>query len=254
MRNSLSDTQRRDAFGAQRAPPLAPRKHVYDNSKVGTFFVAGNYKYGFAFMKSIFVSNICLWKPNPQDLSAAPKLEFTEPVFRRRLSQLSKMTIQVVHDFFQAGIDRSTKIVFSSMRGEIAREYKINETLIKDGEILPASFSLSTFNAPIALATIAENLRGGYSAVYPSQGNFSDALLAACAAVLCGREKQVAFVYAEELVPECYAEIFRGENSPLAFAALLSASSQNSDLDVQFNLENLPKTPQEFLSYGRKPD
>lgn len=203
-------------------------------------------------MQKIFVSNICSWKPDEKDLSAAPKLEFTDAVFRRRLSNLSKMTIQVVHDFFQNGIDRGTKIVFSSKRGEITREFKINKTLIQDGEILPASFSLSTFNAPIALATIAENLRGGYSAIYPSQGNFSDAILAACAPILCSRETQVAFVYAEEFVPDFYEGVFREKNSPLAFAALLSASSQKSNFGVQFDLENLPKTPQEFLEIYRK--
>ncbi len=203
-------------------------------------------------MQKIFISNIYSWMPDEQNLSAAPKLEFTDAVFRRRLSNLSKMTIQVVHDFFQNGIDRGIKIIFSSKRGEIAREFKINKTLIQDGEILPASFSLSTFNAPIALATIAENLRGGYSAIYPSQGKFSDAVLAACAPILCGRETQVAFVYAEEFVPDFYEGIFREKNSPLAFAALLSATSQKSNCDVQFCLENLPKTPQEFLEFYRK--
>ncbi len=203
-------------------------------------------------MQKIFVSNICSWMPPNENLSATPKLEFTDAIFRRRLSDLSKMTIQVVHDFFQTGIDRGIKIIFSSKRGEIAREFKINKTLIQDGEILPASFSLSVFNAPIALATIAENLRGGYSAIYPSQGKFSDAILAAVAPILCGREKQIAFVYAEEFVPEFYEGIFHEENYPLAFAALLSDSSQNANLDVQFNLENLPKTPQEFLEFYRK--
>lgn len=203
-------------------------------------------------MQKIFVSNICSWMPPNENLSATPKLEFTDAIFRRRLSDLSKMTIQVVHDFFQTGIDRGIKIIFSSKRGEIAREFKINKTLIQDGEILPASFSLSVFNAPIALATIAENLRGGYSAIYPSQGKFSDAILAAVAPILCGREKQIAFVYAEEFVPEFYEGIFHYENYPLAFAALLSDSSQNANLDVQFNLENLPKTPQEFLEFYRK--
>lgn len=203
-------------------------------------------------MQKIFVSNICSWMPPNENLSATPKLEFTDAIFRRRLSDLSKMTIQVVHDFFQTGIDRGIKIIFSSKRGEIAREFKINKTLIQDGEILPASFSLSVFNAPIALATIAENLRGGYSTIYPSQGKFSDAILAAVAPILCGREKQIAFVYAEEFVPEFYEGIFHEENYPLAFAALLSDSSQNANLDVQFNLENLPKTPQEFLEFYRK--
>ena len=59
--------------------------------------------------------------------SSAPKLEFTPALFRRRLSQLSKMTIQVIHDSLLLGKDESgreifedLKIFFTSFRGEYA--------------------------------------------------------------------------------------------------------------------------------------
>ncbi len=89
----------------------------------------------------MFVSKLCVWEPPADDLSAAPKLEWTEPIFRRRLSQLTKMTVQVVHDLFSDGtLEKNTKLVFLSFRGELEREFKVNKTLIEEESILPAAF------------------------------------------------------------------------------------------------------------------
>jgi len=76
----------------------------------------------------------------------SPDIGFTDPMFRRRLSQISKMTIRVVHDLLPAG--ENAKILFVSFRGELSRQYQINRMLIEDNAILPAAFSLSVFNAP----------------------------------------------------------------------------------------------------------
>lgn len=267
--------------------------------------------------KSLYINALCSWRPPADDLSAAPKLEWTEPNFRRRLSQLTKMTVQVVHDLLaecgaglagkkeppvilsgsekSAGAEaldkqaastgaisdaadknaaalKNTKLVFASMRGELEREFKINKTLIQDGEILPAPFSLSTFNAAIAQATIALGLKGGYSAVYPSHAPaataaaFRECILAAAAPILCGEETEIIFVYADENIPDYYKAAFfpndsRGktesekdggvqrqqdvQNNPLAFAALLS--SQKAADSVELNLKNLPENPEDFL-------
>ena len=96
-----------------------------------------------------------------QNSCDVPKLEFTTPVFRRRLSQISKMTIQVVHALTEKIECKNLKQVFVSTRGEINRELQINSQLINDKEILPAAFSLSVFNAPVALATLACKLTAG---------------------------------------------------------------------------------------------
>ena len=208
---------------------------------------------------NLFVNKICAWAPGIEgeqdwkDWAAgkkqillertAPALEFT---FRRRLSQISKMTVQVIHDLFaQSGTDRRTKVVFISRRGEIEREFKVNKTLIEDNEILPASFSLSTFNTPIALASIAEKLTGGYSAIYPSKGDFKQGFLAASAPVLSGAEKQIALVYADELVPDAYQGFLPEENIPLAFAMIISLQKENSS--VMIDDRKISESPVIFL-------
>ncbi|MCR5046113.1 MAG: beta-ketoacyl synthase chain length factor [Treponema sp.] len=194
----------------------------------------------------MFVNGLRFWQAPEDDLSASPKLEWTEPIFRRRLSQLTKMTVQATHDLFEDfAIDKNTKLVFVSFRGELEREFKVNKTLIQEDSILPAAFSLSVFNAPIAQATIALGLKGGYNAVFPSQGNFKDGILAAAAPILSGQEEEIVLIYADENIPDYYKEFFNGQNCPLAFAALLS--SQKTDNSVEFNLQDIPRSPREFI-------
>lgn len=195
----------------------------------------------------MFVSKLCVWEPPADDLSAAPKLEWTEPIFRRRLSQLTKMTVQVVHDLFSDGtLDKNTKLVFLSFRGELEREFKVNKTLIQEESILPAAFSLSVFNAAIAQATIALGLKGGYTCVFPSGADFASGVLSAAAPVLAqGGDAKIVLVYADENVPDYYKDFLKGPNEPLAFAALLS--SQKTDNSVELDLEKIPRSPQEFV-------
>ncbi|MBQ3687852.1 MAG: beta-ketoacyl synthase chain length factor [Treponema sp.] len=162
--------------------------------------------------------------------AALPPLSFTAPLFRRRLSQLSRMTVQVVHDALElagpgAGPGAaSLKQSFVSFRGELARQLSINRTLITEQDVLPASFSLSVFNTPMALASMACGLTGGYSVLFPPADAFCDGFCAACAPLLCGEEDRLLFVYADEAVPAEYAAFCPDDADPLAFACILSAS------------------------------
>jgi hypothetical protein len=190
-----------------------------------------------------------------------PALEFTDPLFRRRLSQISRMTIQVLHDILPIG--EETKIVFVSFRGEITQQFKINRMLIEEGDLTPAAFSLSVFNTPPALASIALNLSAGYSAVYPAatpQGaagvsagdrRFVTGFLAAAAPVLCGSAAEIVLAYADELCPPEYDALCPPDNEPFAFAAVLSPDDGGIPLEIP--QQNRPKppldSPRGFLKY-----
>ena len=103
--------------------------------------------------------------------------------------------------------------------------------LIEDNDILPAAFSLSVFNAPAALVSIAFGLKGGYSAIYPGKNSFNMGIMLAEAS-LQGEEPELIFIYADEEIPSEYNEMnLRGEADrrevpgkyfPLAFAFLLT--------------------------------
>jgi hypothetical protein len=177
-----------------------------------------------------------------------PDISFTEPMFRRRLSQLSKMTVQVIHDILP--LENDTKIFFLSFRGELSRQYQINKMLIEENALMPAAFSLSVFNAPAALASIAFGLKGGYSAVYPRGNSFSAGLVAAKASLLCGNARELVFVYADEQLPPEYNCFHTAGKCtvgilPLAFAFLLSR--ENISGSVPFSFSNEDNGPADFL-------
>ena len=174
----------------------------------------------------------------------APALEFTDPLFRRRLSQISKMTIQALHGLMPIG--EQTKMVFVSFRGEIGQQFKINRSLAEDGDVSPAAFSHSVFNTPPALAAIALNLRAGYTAVYPGDECFETGFLSAAAPLLAGRAGECVLVYADELCPPEYGGICR---EPLAFAALLTAEAPGIPVSRNNGADSFRGTPRHFLKH-----
>lgn len=215
-------------------------------------------------MRNFYISDITAWAPGLESdehlwkewaegkasiiqSTDSPKLEYTSPLFRRRLSQITKMTVHVIHNLLKkTNIDKETKIVFMSLRGEISRTLSVTKDLVQENMILPAGFSLSVFNTPVSSATLAFGLKGGYSVIYPSRNDFSQAIKAAAAPVLAGIEKEIILVYADELVPDAYGDKRPEENLPMAFACIVSAEKKPSCL----TLEDFPatgKSPSEFL-------
>lgn len=172
--------------------------------------------------KTIFVAEYSYFRPSQENPSEMPKLLYVDSLFRRRLSQISRMTIEAVHGV--AAGNEDAKLVFASFRGEIARQLKINKGLVEDAAVMPAQFSISVFNTPPAVATIALGLKNGYTAVYPVENSFRDALCAAVVPILCGTEKKIIFAYSDELVPAEYKKCCGyTEKMPVAFACVLLA-------------------------------
>jgi hypothetical protein len=194
--------------------------------------------------KETYIKRFSAWAPG----QGIPELAFTDPLFRRRLSQISKMTIQVVYGLLPLSLD--TKIIFLSFRGELLKQFKINKMQIEDGTITPAAFSFSVFNAPVALASIALGLKGGYSAIYPGENSFYAGLKAAHAALHTGIEEELVFVYADEEVPPEYTSLLPNCPPPFAFALLLNRNSGTVPLSFPNEAEEACKTqtPLDFLN------
>jgi hypothetical protein len=100
---------------------------------------------------------------------------------------------------------------------------------------MPAAFSLSVFNAPAALASIALGLKGGYSALYPGNNSFAAALAAAEASFLSetplpSDTGELILVYADEEAPPEYGRYFNEGSPAIAFAVLLTRVPQSSSI------------------------
>lgn len=193
-------------------------------------------------MKKIYINKFAV-------AEETPKLEYVDSLFKRRLSQISRMTIQAVHDVLDEA--ENSKIVFTSFRGELNRQFKINRGLVEEFEVLPANFSISVFNTPPAVATIALKIKAGYTAIYPSEDNFFSAFISACTPILCGKEEKIIFVYADEKISEEYQPTVHNEKtdfSALAFSCVLSSEKTSDSIEIELD-ENQKcfTSPRNFL-------
>jgi len=207
-----------------------------------------------------YITRLCAWAPGVEnsgewdewaqggrDIASGaqgPAIAFTDSLFRRRLSQISKMTVHVVHNLLPVG--ENTKIFFVSFRGELSRQFQINKMLIEDSSLMPAAFSLSVFNAPAALASIAMGLKGGYSALYPGNNSFSAGLAAASASFVSDKQEELIFVYADEQAPPEYGRCFTESPPAAAFALLLTREPQPLSVPLS-SLNEAEGRPLDFL-------
>jgi len=184
----------------------------------------------------VFIKKFASWT-SPDD----PELEWCDPVFRRRLSRLSKLSCEVIHKLLPLKDD--IKTYWTSVYGETGTQFKINKTLAQDSEIRPAQFSVSVFNAPCALSSIALNLKGGYTVIFCA--DFSNAFKCAVAPLFAGSEDEVLFVFADEFIPTEY----NVKNESFAFACVLSLEGGA----VKFSRENMRGlNPEKFLDIAGK--
>ncbi len=135
------------------------------------------------------------------DSPESPKITFASPIATRRFSQLTKMTCWMVEH-----LKLDTDILFfTSVRGEIDVQYKINSAFAKDNGVMPALFTLSVFNTAPAEATILLGSKVPYSPVYSGFDNvIRNLVTVGCAPLKTGRMKSAMLIYAEERVPDEY--------------------------------------------------
>lgn len=193
------------------------------------------------------------WAPPSGEPEAYPDLPFLPSLFKRRLGQLDRMALYVGHEAIGAAAGsgavvaepalRSLRTVLATGRGEIGQQYRISSSLAESGEVSPAAFSLSVFNAPISLLSIAERNSGSASAVHAGEHSLA-AALACAAAMLAADPAPVLLVAADELLPEAYAELAAAgseaeRGSAYALGLLLGpAAGRGEDLDLAFGVEN----------------
>ncbi len=173
----------------------------------------------------------------PSEDQPSPNVAFVPMLTRRRLSLLSKMVV-FVNDAVSKDLP-PCKVTFASQYGEISQQLKISDTLLQTGNVSPAHFSLSVFNASIANATILEKNTAGYSAVFSGKEAFRYGLADCVAALEAGSEKERIFIFADEKVPETYAPV-AGVPYPNAYCALaLRLSTEKTEGAIELDLSPL---------------
>ncbi|MBR4684123.1 MAG: beta-ketoacyl synthase chain length factor [Spirochaetia bacterium] len=185
----------------------------------------------------LYINRWAFWAPPCDNQAASPPLDYVPPLLKRRLSQLTRMTIEVVHQVLDAAPESG--LVFVSSGGESARQLQVDRMLIEDGGILPAPFSLSVFNASPAMATIALGMKGGYTALFPAQNLFQEGLVYGAAPVMAGETESAILVFADQQLPAEYMAIASPEDiiPPYVASFVLSSVKQPGGMAITLNPE-----------------
>ncbi len=169
---------------------------------------------------------------------AVPPLEHLPVLFKRRLSQISRMALHVGHELCPG--PREMKAVFASRYGEIGHQVKLTASLLDSGEISPAVFSYSVFNAPVALLSISEKNPDRATALSAGPASFQSAILEAAAMQQREEDEEVMIIAADERVPPPFSDLAPASHVPHALGLVLTRRPGPEAIRIQIVLDPRP--------------
>jgi hypothetical protein len=178
-----------------------------------------------------------------QRTDAAPPLGHLPSLFKRRLSQVTRMVLHVGHELCAGRKD--VKTVFASEYGEISQQIKLTTSLVESGQVAPSAFSLSVFNAPVALLSMAEKNTERAAALHAGPSSFEAALWDAVATLEHHGDPKIMMVVADEMIPPPFDELSSPRNVPYALGLLLcrdgDAGSVPLHMEMDFAAREVPE-------------
>ena len=159
------------------------------------------------------IARWAIWRADAAD--DQPDVKFIDPMLRRRLSLLSRMTLKVANDCIHDKPE--VRFVFASRHGDLGRTTTLLESLATGEELSPTSFSLSVLNASAGVLSILRRDTSPSTAISATGSSFGFGLLEAASQLAADPSTPVLLVYADEPVPALYdAEYASGPAHALA--------------------------------------
>ena len=166
----------------------------------------------------------------------APELKHLPPVSRRRLSQLSKMVLEVGHQLLVA--EKELFTIFCSHHGEIRQQHAITRGLIHSGEVSPSSFSFSVFNTPVSLLSIHEKIHEPAMVLLAGKNGLITGLTALLSQLNTQPDQDVLIVFADERLPVDYQALFTDTNDPYAFGCVVGKGGADDGVQIMCSFSN----------------
>ncbi|MDR1275167.1 MAG: beta-ketoacyl synthase chain length factor [Candidatus Accumulibacter sp.] len=154
------------------------------------------------------------------DGRAATDLGFVDPMLKRRLSPLAKLTLSVAYECSKGVPD--PRLVYASRHGEITRTLSMLEDLAHGEGVSPTVFSLSVLNATAGLFSLIFKNVEPTTAISSGRSSFGYGLLEAALRFAEAPSRPLLYVYSDEPLPGIYGEKHAREGaSRVALAILL---------------------------------
>lgn len=151
------------------------------------------------------------------DQGEAATLTFIDPMQRRRLSALAKVSLGVMQECTKD--EQNFQIVYASRHGDLFRTTDLLNQLAMGDDVSPMGFSLAVLNGTPGIFSIATANRSPCSAVSAGPQTFQMGLLEASIQA-SQSAAPVLFVYADAPVPEVYGATKERSTGPMHAVAL----------------------------------
>ena len=161
-------------------------------------------------------------------------------ILRRRVSHLGQEALRAAWGLTDI---RDSRVVLASRHGEFGRTLSILDSLVMDGGVSPADFTLSVHHALIGLLSIATNNHQGHTAIAGGSSSFGLGFVEALACLVERPTQPVVLVYYDEGLPapfDCFNET---PDQPLAMALTL-ATDESGEIFGLTTVPGSPDTPQ----------
>jgi hypothetical protein len=178
-------------------------------------------------------------KPISGDILSSPAIDKIPPLQRRRLSQLTKISLNVALNCTDKGEDIQS--VFASRYGEWGQTLGLLESIAHGEDISPAGFSMSVHNTAAGIYSIINKNTAAYTAISGIDMTFDTALIETLGR-LNGQEN-VLLVIAEEHVPDIYKNLFQKNMLPFGLGLLVGHEDSPGAIakfSIKFQNNNLP--------------
>ena len=179
----------------------------------------------------MIVKNWSAWMPGMIDDRVQVDLSFANPMMRRRLSKLSRITLHTAHNCFQKTQHHENIIlIFCSQYGEIQQTSEILKTLAEKEDVSPLAFSQSVHNTSVGLFSIAEKLQSPSIVISAGNSSLEFAFIEAWAQMQTDHKSNILLVYHDEPLPKVFSASRKNLDSPIALAFLLAAHEKKFEM------------------------
>ncbi len=163
-----------------------------------------------------------------------PPLEYVPAMQRRRMSLLSKIVLQAVHDCLGEA-SYAMQSVFSSRHGEIVRTATLLQSLAEEEPLSPAAFSMSVHSTSAGLYSILAKEVSPSTTVSAGRDSFPLAMIEAYSRSVQKEGEDVLLVYGDTILPELFGTCRDEEMVDHALALLVCADSEEPDFTLSLH-------------------
>lgn len=154
------------------------------------------------------------WNEVSQREPISPKLAFLPPLKRRRLSDSARLFFEVAYPFAEQY--PNLPVVYASLNSEINRSFVLWDSLLREGDVSPTSFSLSVHNALVGQWSELCQVTNEVTALTARRDSLEVALMEASMLLNEGQERVLVVVVESPLYEKYNAQPV--ERQPFAYA------------------------------------